>query len=159
MSDLPMYALLNDYGVPCEETALCSICYQDEDYRRYASEQGMSSDDIQDFITFSRSGSIDTFTCRICGKKDENWRPFGCVSSGTLREKTLISRYEAALNRLKIKYERPISDQQDMVSKYHVQLFDLLAEAAPEGYYFGVHPRCDTSFGFWKNRSDSNLQV
>lgn len=33
---------------------------------------------------------------------------------------------------------------------FYMELHDLLEDFAPEGYYFGTHPRDGSDFGFWK---------
>jgi len=88
----------------------------------------------------------------------------GSVSWGTMRTQDLIPTFLEELNNLdEDRYteymervpedawddeEHPWWTSDDASDLLH-ELFDVLDEYAPEGYYFGSHPGDGSDYGFW----------
>ena len=107
----------------------------------------------------------------------DNFQFYGSVSSGTHRYQDLIPRFLEVLEALDpngyagyldgLEAENYILDVFLNLDDEHEfwysgaaweicsELFDLLEQLAPEGYYFGSHIGDGSDFGFWTLEEDS----
>ena len=103
----------------------------------------------------------------------------GTVSHGTMRSEDLIPAFidtlmmihddlklgndeckekaneiNLSVQEIKMRLQNEVSKKDyfrsEMVDYDTEELFDLLNEVAPEGYYFGAHPGDGSDFGFWE---------
>lgn len=66
------------------------------------------------------------------------------ISHGTMRPEDLIPKLLEVLEEL-----NPEAGQEAQ-SQFLSELFDLLDQEAPEGFYFGSHPGDGSDYGFWQ---------
>lgn len=66
------------------------------------------------------------------------------ISHGTMRPEDLIPKFLEVLEEL-----NPEAGQEAQ-SQFLSELFDLLDQEAPEGFYFGSHPGDGSDYGFWQ---------
>ena len=77
------------------------------------------------------------------------------ISHGTMRPEDLIPEFLEVLEELNPKVSESAKRWnelaiQEVQSQFLSELFDLLNEEAPEGFYFGSHPGDGSDYGFWQ---------
>ena len=77
------------------------------------------------------------------------------ISHGTMRPEDLIPKFLEILEKLNPKISESAKRWnelaiQEVQSQFLSELFDLLNEEAPEGFYFGSHPGDGSDYGFWQ---------
>jgi len=77
------------------------------------------------------------------------------ISHGTMRPEDLIPEFLEVLEELNPEISESAKRWnelaiQEVQSQFLSELFDLLNEEAPEGFYFGSHPGDGSDYGFWQ---------
>jgi hypothetical protein len=77
------------------------------------------------------------------------------ISHGTMRPEDLIPKFLEILEKLNPKISESAKRWnelaiQEVQSQFLSELFDLLDQEAPEGFYFGSHPGDGSDYGFWQ---------
>ena len=77
------------------------------------------------------------------------------ISHGTMRPEDLIPKFLEVLEELNPKVSESAKRWnelaiQEVQSQFLSELFDLLDQEAPEGFYFGSHPGDGSDYGFWQ---------
>ena len=77
------------------------------------------------------------------------------ISHGTMRPEDLIPKFLEVLEELNPEISESAKRWnelaiQEVQSQFLSELFDLLNEEAPEGFYFGSHPGDGSDYGFWQ---------
>ena len=77
------------------------------------------------------------------------------ISHGTMRPEDLIPKFLEVLEELNPKVSESAKRWNELAieeaqSQFLSELFDLLNEEAPEGFYFGSHPGDGSDYGFWQ---------
>lgn len=77
----------------------------------------------------------------------------GSISHGTLITQELVDTFIAEIldadKRLKYECKLEACWSEEEMEYLLEELFDVLNEEAPEGYYFGAHWGDGSDFGFW----------
>lgn len=78
------------------------------------------------------------------------------ISHGTMRPEDLIPKFLEVLEELNPKVSESAKRWnelaiQEVQSQFLLELFDLLDQEAPEGFYFGSHPGDGCDYGFWQS--------
>lgn len=77
------------------------------------------------------------------------------ISHGTMRPEDLIPKFLEVLEELNPKVSESAKRWNELAiqeaqSQFLSELFDLLDQEAPEGFYFGSHPGDGSDYGFWQ---------
>lgn len=77
------------------------------------------------------------------------------ISHGTMRPEHLIPKFLEVLEELNPKVSESAKRWNELAiqkvqSQFLSELFDLLDQEAPEGFYFGSNPGDGTDYGFWQ---------
>lgn len=77
------------------------------------------------------------------------------ISHGTMRPEDLIPKFLEVLEELNPKVGESAKRWNELAiqeaqSQFLSELFDLLDQEAPEGFYFGSHPGDGSDYGFWQ---------
>lgn len=77
------------------------------------------------------------------------------ISHGTMRPEDLIPKFLEVLEELNPKVGESAKRWNELAiqeaqSQFLSELFDLLDQEAPEGFYFGPHPGDGSDYGFWQ---------
>lgn len=77
------------------------------------------------------------------------------ISHGTMRPEDLIPKFLEVLEELNPKVSESAKRWNELAiqeaqSEFLSELFDLLDQEAPEGFYFGSHPGDGSDYGFWQ---------
>ena len=77
------------------------------------------------------------------------------ISHGTMRPEDLIPKFLEVLEELNPKISESAKHWNELAieeaqSQFLSELFDLLDQEAPEGFYFGSHPGDGSDYGFWQ---------
>lgn len=77
------------------------------------------------------------------------------ISHGTMKPEDLIPKFLEVLEELNPKVSESAKRWNELAieeaqSQFLSELFDLLDQEAPEGFYFGSHPGDGSDYGFWQ---------
>lgn len=77
------------------------------------------------------------------------------ISHGTMRPEDLIPKFLEVLEELNPKVSESAKRWNELAiqeaqSQFLSELFDLLDQEAPKGFYFGSHPGDGSDYGFWQ---------
>lgn len=88
----------------------------------------------------------------------------GSVSHGTMRDEDLVPCFldvveelgskDKCIKAIRKRMRREGYWESDDVGYDLEELYDLLNELAPDGYYFGAHPGDGSDYGFWENEPE-----